>query len=219
MFGFFKKNKPHIDSISFPTFGWELVKDTKELKQWLNPEQSQSLTVNFFDKKPDLPTIKQEETLRQFFRQQLIAANGGIVEVNIKQWANCSYVKNVFKIPQEPSGMTYLGSLIFPFKQYSYVVKIQAIEVGTTGMRESVIMNNLLAAGAIDVGENGLAGWSQDPYQPDFKEGTPMNLAEVEAYDVQFTTHPLSQIRQGLRLIEEELELGESLQKLAPFGH
>ncbi|MGH1335463.1 MAG: hypothetical protein ACRBFS_04990 [Aureispira sp.] len=217
MFGFFKKNKPSIDSISFPTFEWELVKETKELKQWLHPEHHQSLTVNFFDLAPDLPTIKREGELRQFFRAQLIAANGGIIEVGIKQLSTYSYVKNIFKIPQEPSGITYLGSLILPFKKYSYVVKIQAIEVGTTGMRESVIMNNLMATGAIDMGENGIDGWAQDPYEPAFKEGTLMNLSEAEAYDEQFSTHPLSQIRQGLRTIEEQLVLGEQLQKIAPF--
>lgn len=218
MFGFFKKNKPTINALSFPTFGWDLVKDTPALKQWINPEQTQSLSINFFALPPDLPTIQKEDVLCDFFRQQIVAANGGIIQVDIAQKANCPYVKTIFKIPQQPKGITYVGSLIFPFKQYSYVVKIQAIEVGTTGMRDSVIAGNLMAAGVIKVGDNGFEGWFQDPYKPDFEGGTLMNLSEAEAYDAQFEGHPLSQVRGVLRAVEEQLEVGEVLLKQPSFS-
>lgn len=217
MFGFFKKNRPNIDSISFPDLGWNLVKEGKDIKQWINPEQTQSLSVNFFALPPDLPTIKQVAPLRNFFRQQIVAANGGIIQVDIAQKEACPYVKTIFKIPQEPQGMTYLGSLIFPFQKYSYVLKIQAIEVGVTGLRDNMIANKLLGAGAIVAGENGLEGWFQDPYAPDFEGGVLMNLSEAEAYDAQFEGHPLSQVRQVLRSLEEQLELDAVVQQLPVF--
>ncbi|MFK7798629.1 MAG: hypothetical protein AB8E82_14350 [Aureispira sp.] len=216
MFGFLRK-KPTIDAIQFPTFDWELVEQSKEAKRWIHPEQTQVLTVNFFATAPDLPTIQDIDALRQFFRKQVASANGGIIQIDTQQISGCTAIKTIFKFPQEPSGMTYLGSLIFPFKKYSYVVKIQAIEVGTTGLRESLILNKLMQAGAVDMGNNGFEGWSSDPYLADFGEGNVMNLSEAEAYDDQFAQHPLSQVREGLRIIEKQLILEAMLQKLAPF--
>lgn len=216
MFGFLRK-KPTIDAIQFPTFDWELVEQSKEAKRWMHPEQTQVLTVNFFATAPDLPSIQNIDALRQFFRKQVASANGGIIQIDAQQISGCTAIKTIFKFPQEPSGMTYLGSLVFPFKKYSYVVKIQAIEVGTTGMRESLILNKLMQAGAINMGENGFEGWSNDPYLADVEAGNLMNLAEAEAYDDQFATHPLSQVREGLSIIEKQLKLATLLQKLTPF--
>lgn len=212
MFGFLRK-KPTIDALQFPTFDWELVEQSKEAKRWMHPEQTQVLTVNFFATAPDLPTTRDIDALRQFFRRQVVAANGGIIQVDTSQKSACTYVKTIFKFPQEPSGITYLGSLIFPFKKCSYVVKIQAIEVGTTGLRESLILNKLRQAGTIEMGKDGVEGWTRDPYWADFGEGNLMNLAEAEAYDEQFAQHPLSQVREGLRVIEEQITLDAILQK------
>ena len=54
-------------------------------------------------------------------------------------------IKTIFKFPQDPTGMTYLGSYTIPFKKYSYVIKIQAPELGVTGMRDSIIAAKFLA--------------------------------------------------------------------------
>lgn len=217
MFGFFKRNKPTIAALDVPTFGWEQIQDSKDVKQWIDPTQSQSLSLNFFALPPDLPTIKRVEELRQFFRPQIVAANGGIITVDIASLSGIPYVKTIFKFPQEPSGMTYLGSLIFPFKKYSYVVKIQAMETGTTGVRDTLIMNRMMAAGVLDVIKDGFKDWSRDPYEPDFEGGSLMNLSEAEAYDEEFEQHPLSQVRLVLRMAEEQLEVAEMLHTIAAF--
>ncbi len=213
MFGFFKK-RPTIDSIQLPDLDWSLVQAAAEMKQWLDPDQAQSLTLNFFALPPDLPTIKDRAVLRHFFRTRIKEAGGGIVEVTVLEGRQLPYVKTIFKFPQEPNGMTYLGSLIFPFKEYSYVVKMQAMEVGTTGAREAVIVGKMMASGALGVGSD---DWLCDPYQPELKEGVVMNLAEAEAYDAQFPNHPLSQVRAVLRRLEAEIELDAVLVKVKPF--
>ena len=207
------KEQPTIDSLEFPDFAWTLTQQGDDRKQWLGPEQTQSLTVNFFDSPPDLLTVKNATILRQSYRDRIAQAGGGIVQLDTVEGQQTPYVKMIFKFPQEPSGMTYLGTLIFPFKEYSYVVKIQAMEVGSTGTREAVIRNKLLTHGAIDKMES----WESDPYDASFEGGCLMNLAEAEAYDAQFENHPLSQVRRALHLIEEQVQLKPILETVAPF--
>jgi hypothetical protein len=221
MFGFLKKKwfkeQPTIEALRFPTFGWNLVQDGPPMKQWFDPNQTQSLTVNFFDVPPDLPTMRDIDELRQFFRTRIAAAGGGIIEVELATHAYGRYVKTIFKFPQQPTGMTYLGSLVFPFKEYSYVVKIQAMEVRTTGMRDTLICNQLLSAGELELTEDGFKNWARDPYDATFEGGSLMNLSEAEAYDAQFEQHPLSQVRQTLHAIEAGLELDALLGEIAAF--
>lgn len=217
MFNFFKSKKASINSLSIPDFGWEQVKNDPEMKQWINPAQTIALSVHFFDQKPDLPTAKDIAILRAFYRNQIVVHDGGLIQANLINLKTYSVIKTIFKIPQKPTGMTYLGSLTIPFKKCSYVVKIQATEVGTTGMRDSLIADQLLKEGKITLGENSFEGWFEDPYDASFKEGTPMNLSETIVYDAMFPEHPLSKARSLLEQIEAQIIFGEELSKAKRF--
>jgi hypothetical protein len=218
MFNFFKGKKATINSISIPDFGWEEVKNDSEMKQWLNPAQSIALSINFFDLKPDLPTAKNIGVLRSFYRDQIVVHNGGLIQADLINLKTYPVIKTMFKIPQDPTGMTYLGSLTIPFKKCSYVVKIQAVEVGTTGMRDTLVTNQLLTEGKINLGEDSFENWFVDPYDSSFKEGTRMNLSEDTAYDSMFPEHPLSQARSLLTQIESQIVFAEELVKQKKFG-
>lgn len=218
MFSLFKKQKATINSISIPDFGWEQVKNDSAMQQWINPAQSIALSINFFDLKPDLPTATNIGVLRDYYRAQIVVPNGGLVQADLIDLKNYPVIKTIFKIPQTPSGMTYLASLTIPFKKCSYVVKIQAVEVGTTGMRDTIIADELLKEGKITSGTESFEGWFSDPYKPSFKEGTPMNLSEDIAYDAKFPEHPLSQARSLLAKIEAEITFADELAKQKKFG-
>lgn len=163
---------------------------------------------------PDLPTRKNLPALRAFYRQRMAADGGGIVAIEAAIVAGFSAVYTLFKYPQDPQGMAYVGALIIPFRDCSYVLKVQSLEEGITGTRETLVMNQLLAAGEIDAK---MQGWAQDPYAPTFREGALMNLAEAEAYDAQFPTHPLSLTRHYLRELTTTCTADPLLAKLAPF--
>jgi hypothetical protein len=218
MFNFLKRKKATINSISIPDFGWEQVKKETEMQQWINPVQSIALSINFFDQKPDLPTVTDVGILRDYYRNQIVAHDGGLIQTDLIDLKTYSVIKTIFKIPQDPMGITYLASLTIPFKNCSYVVKIQAAEVGTTGMRDTLVTNELLTAGKISFGEDGFENWFADPYDPSFKEGTRMNLSEEIAYDAMFPEHPLSQARSLIARIKAQIVFGEELGKLKQFG-
>ena len=97
----FKKQNLHIDSVTIPDFGWNNFKSDKDIKQWVNPEQSIVLSINFFNAKPDIPSIKNIDALRFFYRDQLSKQNGGILQVDIIELKGYKIIKTVFKVQIE----------------------------------------------------------------------------------------------------------------------
>lgn len=217
MFSFFKKNKANIYSIEIPNFGWRKAIDNNSLIQWINPEETIAISVNLFDLKPDIPTITDLEKLKLFYRQSISKINGGLIEIDIFKIKNNSVAKTIFKIPQEPSGMTYLASLTIQFENCSYVVKVQCAEIGMTGLRDSVIANKLLVSGELKIGENGYENRFSDPYDNTFKSGTLMNKSEQSIFDKDFPNHPLTQARIIIEKLRNEMIFKPEIEKLNTF--
>jgi hypothetical protein len=213
MLKLFRRNKADIDSLSVPNFGWELIKESDSIRQWINPEKTTAISVNFFDAEPDIPSPKNLDQLRKFYRDQIIQQNGGLIEVSVSEIKGFESVKTIFKIPQEPKGTMYLASLVFPFRKFSFVVKIQVPEMGITGIRELAISERLLSQNEISKGEYGFIGWSRDPYDASVRGGEQMNKSEEEIYDAEFPDHPLSIIRKILESIETQVEFGTKLER------
>lgn len=194
MFNLFNKKEPEvtINSVSVPDFGWNKVEENDSRIVWVNPKENALISLNFFDIQPNIPTVKNLDFLKDFYRNSISEANGGVVEVSLLTVNNVPSVKTIFKIPQPESGMTYIASVTIPFENCSFVIKIQAAEVGTTGIRDAVILNQMLMSGEVTLGEDRLENWFEDPYNPNFKNGTLMNKSEQEKYDIEFPEHPLS---------------------------
>lgn len=216
MFSLFKRKKINISSVAIPDFGWTKTKDEKSIIQWINPEQTIAISINFFELPPDIPTMKNVEALRNFYRQSISNINGGLIEVELSQKDKISFVRTIFKLPQEHSGMTYIASLTLPFKTCSFVLKIQAAEIGITGMREALIADRLISTNVISVNENGCSNWSSDPYDNSFKSTALMNKSEEYRYDNEFPDHPLTRARQILKQLEDGLNWSAELETLAP---
>ncbi|WP_404985217.1 hypothetical protein ACI513_18390 [Chryseobacterium sp. M5] len=200
MFNLFNKKEPEvtINSVSVPDFGWNKVEENDSRIVWVNPEENALISLNFFDIQPNIPTVKNLDFLKDFYRNSISEANGGVVEVSLLTVNNVPSVKTIFKIPQPESGMTYIASVTIPFENCSFVIKIQAAEVGTTGIRDAVILNQMLMSGEVTLGEDRLENWFEDPYNPNFKNGTLMNKSEQEKYDIEFPEHPLSVSRKAI---------------------
>lgn len=114
--------------------------------------------------------------------------------------------------------MSYLASVTIPFENCSFVIKTQAVEVGTTGMRDNLVLNRFLQNGEVTFDDNGLKNWFEDPYDPSFKEGALMNKSETEEYDNDFPHHPLSIVRNMIKKAIEEVILKDELKRLTAFS-
>lgn len=228
MFNFFKKSKPAeqpttitsvtIQSITIPNFGWNKVEENDSRIVWVNPEENALISLYFFNILPDLPTIKDINSLRDFYRQSIAASGGGLIEVSAFDLQNFPSVKTIFKVPQQEGGMTYLTAVTIPFENCSFVIKTQAVEIGTTGIRDAFVLNRFLENGKVTFDENGLKNWFEDPYDPAFKEGTLMNKSEREEYDTEFPQHPLSIARASIDKAIREIDFKPEVMELTGFN-
>lgn len=219
MFKFFKKKKikANLHSVTIPDQGWTKVSEDDEAIRWVNPQQSALIVLHFFDKEPDLPTAKDLDYLKKFYRNIAASSNGGIIETDIINLHNIPCVKTIIKIPQQEMGMAYIASITIPFENCSYVVKIQADEIGITGMRDALILDRLHKAGEVEIEEENIKNWFEDPYDPDFRQGTLMNQSELEKYDPEFPEHPLSVARSLIRSTAETIIFKKEIKELPAF--
>ncbi|WP_400192210.1 hypothetical protein [Hymenobacter sp. B81] len=209
--------KPSLDSLAFDSQGWVLREQASHQRTWDHPAAPAVLSVNFFDIPPDLPPGLSPTALRQLYRSSIRQQEGGLVELTRGQIGAQPMVRTLFKVPLQPSGMLYIGSLILPFRDYSYVVKVQAREDGYTGLRESLVADMLMQAGQLQLTDEGYTDWFADPYDPHYTLGTLMNRAEQPEYDGLLPNHPLTLVRSTLRWLESSLRLQPELLKVAPF--
>ncbi|RSK38414.1 hypothetical protein [Hymenobacter perfusus] len=203
----FGSKKPALDSLIFDSTGWLLRDHSTNHRAWEHPSAPAVLSVHFFALPPDLPRGLDLTNLRQQYRNSLIQNAGGLIEVSRGQVEALPLIRTLFKLPQSPSGMGYIGALTLPFREYSYVVKVQAQEDGMTGQRESVVAEKLFQTGTLHLTNEGFASWAADPYQPNFTAGALMNQSEQAAYDALFPEHPLTLVRQTLDWLETSLRL------------
>ena len=65
-------------------------------------------------------------------------------------------IEMIVKQPNQPTGMTYNGSFMIPFKGYNFVIKMQAVEAGMTGIREAITMEKWMQENGVpEMDENG----------------------------------------------------------------
>ncbi len=150
---------------------------------------------------PDLP--KEQPTIEAFCEEYRTLMQGEVVETEIEKIADLPVVRIIGKVPQDPTGITYVGSYTVPFRDFSYVVKIQCEERGKTGMREAVLVEKGLASGALELDDSGALSGDWNPDDP--------------IHDDDFPDHPLSRCRRGLRMIASSMSLPEEIRLLPKF--
>jgi hypothetical protein len=100
--------------------------------------------------------------------------------------------------------MMYQAAVTVPFRDFSFVVKIQCPENGTTGMREAILLEKRMRAGekpnAGNPGEP-FVGWNPDALE----------------HDSAFPAHPISRLRRLLKEIESTAALAEEIRELPKF--
>ncbi len=192
---------PSLASVVFDATGYRDlgIQDGKHV--WHTP-QGDGLGLFFFPIPPDLPkNARSEDELRQAF--SALPTDCKFVELRLIAVDGHSSVQTIIKAPQQPSGMTYVGSIIVPFRDFSFVLKVQCQERGMTGMREAIILNGILAKGGVARDGSGLpVGFSPDDSK----------------LDAEFPKHPLSRLRTVLRHMEKSLRLNSTVRQLPPFG-
>lgn len=138
---------------------------------------------------------------------QQMADNQGLIEVDAgKTKRGYDYIYSIVKtIRDDFKGAQYF--LRMNVGGESEVIEIHASfeERGMTGERDSFGYAMASNAGLVSHSDdNSLIGWNEDPYDPEYTKGIPMNLSERSGLDGLFPYHPLSQAREFLMAVIED---------------
>lgn len=204
-----------VNSITVSTKGFQTENPAEEDmgKKVYYINDFDDLSINFFNLPPDITAVDETEKAIQDNNRKIAFESGGaMIETKKMKLGNLEAIKAIFKFPMQPSGMVYLGSYTIPFKNMSYVIKIQAPEVGMTGVRDSTICGALMNEGIIKFEDDEMKGWMKDPYDETINLPFMMNLSEKESFDEMFPDHPLSRLRVQMRNIEKTVKYDPSLE-------
>ena len=210
-----------LDSISFGTEEYSLQGDRDGVRVWHTPA-GDGLGLFYYDIPPDIEAaLASLEEVRSFYRRSAEDAGLGILEIELVSVDRCAAIRTLFKAAQEPTGRTYLGAITLPFRDFSYVLKVQCVEAGTTGIRDAVITMKLMESGEVEIDpdEPMMVGWLEDPYDRSLRGPMTRNKSEHPQYDEHFPDHPLSRARVVLDHLEKTLQVAEEVRSRPPFEY
>ena len=127
--------------------------------------------------------------------------NQGLIQVE----AAGDYVYSIVKTLKEPPGVQY--TLTYQKFFSDFILNIQAFfdEIGTTGIRDSMVYAMCSNQNLVGNEDDPLAGWAQDPYDTTITQGALMNLSEREQFDEHFPGFPLTMCREFIKALISQL--------------
>ncbi|NUR51899.1 MAG: hypothetical protein HOV71_27550 [Hamadaea sp.] len=176
---------------------------------WANDERIIIQPV-FFGLVPDLPAALTDlPSLRRGLARLAAQQGGALIEADVVPLGGQPALRQIVKVKlqHQEHGQAFLGSYILPKSRCSAVLRVQAAEQGTTGMREAMVM--------AQVGPT--AYFHPHPYGPEGDGGLPSHVADSPAYDPQFPQHPLTRVRQLLAQLAAQVTVDPRFAVLPPF--
>jgi hypothetical protein len=208
---------PSLASVTFDASGFHFQDERDGARVWHTPA-GDAIGIFYFPLKPDIDAdVRSVEKIRQAIRPRVTAAGAAIIELETTTTDGCLALRQIIKVPQQPHGMTYVGSLILPFRDFSFVIKVQCQEHGMTGIRDSIIANEALGDGRVTWDREEVKGWMYDPYDSALHRGFHWNLSDAPEYDVRFPNHPLSRLRPVLAHLELTLRVTNEVKESPPY--
>ncbi len=210
-----------LDLITFDTAQLDLRADEASERAWL-AANGDAVSLHYFPGPPPIQAdLRSVDQVRAFWRQITADAGGAIIEVQTTRIDGHVGIRTVIKMPQEPTGMMYIGAVTRPWRDFSYVGKLSCAEHGITGVRDNTVAMKLKLKGhEFPPGPGGpMQGWMADPYDPSIITPLARNLSEAEEYDKAFPDHPLSRLRAQFPKIEQTIRVAPVLTSEAPFEY
>lgn len=180
-----------------------------QLRYWPGPEAWWPFDAT------DLPAANE------FFRKQSGEAGGVVLSLDVTTVAGAQALRGVFKyrspVPNS-LGMYYAGILWLPFQECLYQLNVEAVEGGTTGVREAAVMVIVGDAWPMPQQEEIPIITTEEELQALYRSARVRKLpSDDEQYDRGFPHHPLSLVRSRIAEIIATAQLDGSAQKLRPF--
>jgi hypothetical protein len=212
-----------VDSLTFDLADCELVQQGDTERIWVSADHV-AHRLKFDPGVIYWPfDLTDLDTARAFYRRECEQNRGVMLEMDLVTAAGVEGLAGVFKyrspIPGS-LGMAYVGILWLPFRDCRFQVNVEAVEQGTTGMREATVM--------VIEGDK----WPMEPQAeiPVINSQEELDALYAEArekplkrlpsddpkYDASFPQHPLALVRAGLGRVIATARLGPDARGLQP---
>jgi hypothetical protein len=190
------REAPTLDDVTFETTRYRYQGEEENQRAWLTAD-GDALTLHLFAKRPDLPEgARNFFVLLNYYESRVCSDTVSLVRFDLVEIDGVRAVWTIIKALQQPHGAVYLGSLTFPFAEFSYVLKMQCEERGITGVRETALWVRALNEGK----QSGVFD------------------AEDERYDRLFPDHPLSRLRREFEALQPTIRLDPKIKSATSFG-
>jgi hypothetical protein len=209
-----------FDSVQFDNRVYTLLGNINGPRVW-HTEEGDVISLYYCNKPPEIPAdIHRPNDLRAAYGKSLHADGFGLVDIETPLVDGLVIIRMVYKSPQQPSGMTYFGTLTIPLRDFSYILKVQCAEQGETGLREAYVRDTLITSGEIDLAlatVGSIPGWIENARNTEASTLLMRNRSEDDKYDSAFPDHPLSRLRTILGQIQQSLTVADCIKQAVPY--
>jgi hypothetical protein len=210
-----------VDSLTFDLTDCELVQQGDSERIWVSSDQvAHRLTFGRgaiywpFD-------LTDPEAAREFYKRECEQNAGVMLEMEVVTAAGAEGLSGVFKyrspIP-DSLGMCYVGILWLAFRDCRFQVNVEALETGTTGLRECAVVVierddwPMEPQGSIPIVN------SQADLDALYRKARVRRLPSDDAkYDASFPQHPLSLVRARLARVIATARFAPDAAGLPPY--
>src|SRR5713101_1958534 len=110
---------PSLDSVTFDTTGLHFDSERDGVRIWFTQARD-AVTLHYFPIPPDIPVaLRDVAAVREFCRTAAMQGGAAIIEVDTIVVHDRTALRQIAKVPQQPHGITYLGSITLPFRPFS----------------------------------------------------------------------------------------------------
>jgi hypothetical protein len=216
---------PNFYSIGFDLTGCTVREQSKNHRLWVSDESVAHL-MRFVNEPANWPfDLRDPDAAACFYWNQCADNNGIMLSMQVITIDGVEALRGLFKYHAPGPNrlaMAYIGILWLPFETCRFQINVEAMELGTTGTREAIVMSldrenwpqfeQLGDPLVIETEEQWNAMYEVALKKP------PRHLPSDDAkYDAGFPDHPLSKVRARLDKIVESLKFDASVKGLAPF--
>ena len=160
MFGFAGRNtpaRPTLDSIRFETAGLRPRGEPMpgKTRAWGTPD-GDGVGVYLFARPPNLPRARTLAELRAHYDALMEEEGGTVVDVALIRVDACDALRTIVTV-----GFTYVGSVTIPFRDFSFVLKIQAADdTRDPEARTRRALDHMAATARLDASIKALPGFA-----------------------------------------------------------
>lgn len=216
----FLSYEPKLEDIMPDISGWEEVERKNHMIMWYTEKHdacSRLLLDGPCSWSFDLTSLDRAQ---DFYDRQSAENGGAMIEIGIEEIKGIEALSGIFKYRSPVPGslaMMYVGIFWVPFEKHIFQINFEAIERGTTGVREAAVYL-IEKPNRSESNQEPVPVASMEEMFQKMREKKVFRLpSDDEKYDASFPEHPLSSVRALMAGFRENGYINPKLKALKAF--